>query len=223
MTAKTSGEQPDSVLIDHIVHGDTVSYEVLIRRYNALVYRIGRSCGFGHQDTDDLMQEAYVGSYFGLPGFEGRSSFKTWLCRIMYHACHQKRLRAEHRPPLSPGGFTETPQQMPATNNHTERAIASRELGHVIETALEKLPEIYASVFTLRELNGLSVAETAGILGISETNVKVRLNRAKGMLRREIRGIYTPEDIYEFNLIYCDRMVEQVMKQVRQGPASAPR
>jgi RNA polymerase sigma-70 factor (ECF subfamily) len=65
-------------------------------------------------------------------------------------------------------------------------------------------------VFTLRGLNGLNVAETANILNITESNVKVRLNRAKGMLQREIKKMYSPEDIFEFNVFYCDRMVNKV-------------
>jgi RNA polymerase sigma-70 factor (ECF subfamily) len=66
----------------------------------------------------------------------------------------------------------------------------------------------------LRELNGLSVAETAELLHTSASNVKVRLNRAKAILRREIEKTYSVNDIFEFNLIYCDKMVNDVMKQI---------
>ena len=66
----------------------------------------------------------------------------------------------------------------------------------------------------MRELNGLNIAETAEALNISETNVKARLSRAKTMLRSEIEKMYSPEDIYEFNLVYCDRMVERVMAKI---------
>jgi RNA polymerase sigma-70 factor (ECF subfamily) len=71
-------------------------------------------------------------------------------------------------------------------------------------------------VFSLRELNGMNVAETADALSISEVNVKVRLNRAKSMLRKEIEKIYSPEDIFEFNLIYCNAIVDNVMKAILQ-------
>ena len=69
-------------------------------------------------------------------------------------------------------------------------------------------------VFSLRELNGMSTADTAEALAISETNVKVRLNRAKHMLRDKVEKMYTPADIFEFNLIYCDGIVENVMKAI---------
>jgi RNA polymerase sigma-70 factor (ECF subfamily) len=83
-----------------------------------------------------------------------------------------------------------------------------------VETCLQQLPENYRITFTLRELNGLSVAETAELLHTSASNVKVRLNRAKAILRREIEKTYSVNDIFEFNLIYCDKMVNDVMKQI---------
>ncbi len=74
-------------------------------------------------------------------------------------------------------------------------------------------------MFSLRELNGLSIIETADILSITEANVKVRFNRAKKMLRKTIVKMYSPEDVFEFNLIYCDKIVEHVMKEVKSNHA----
>ncbi len=87
-------------------------------------------------------------------------------------------------------------------------------MNKVIEASLEKLSEDYRMTFALRELTGLSVDETAEIMNTTPSNVKVRLNRAKMMLRKEIEKTYTPEDIYEFNLIYCDKIVDGVMKEI---------
>lgn len=71
-------------------------------------------------------------------------------------------------------------------------------------------------VFSLREINGISVSETAVRVNISEYNVKIRLNRAKTMLRNEIQKAYSPEELFEFNLIYCNAMVENVMKKIAE-------
>ena len=71
-------------------------------------------------------------------------------------------------------------------------------------------------VFSLREISGLNTAETAEMLSISEANVKVRLNRAKTMLRSEIEYAYSAGELFEFNLIYCDAMVENVMKKINE-------
>ena len=91
----------------------------------------------------------------------------------------------------------------------------NRELNFVIENALKQIPIDYRMVFTLSEINGMNVAETAEILNISEANVKVRLNRAKTMLRKEIEKSYRQTDIFEFNFIYCDAMVTRVMNKLK--------
>ena len=80
-----------------------------------------------------------------------------------------------------------------------ENGIVNRELGDIIENAIHEMPEDYRLVFTLRELNGLSVLETAESLDISENNVKVRFSRAKTMLRLKIRKMYSTQEIFDFN------------------------
>lgn len=98
----------------------------------------------------------------------------------------------------------------------TGKTIMNRELSHVIENALQQVPFDYRIVFSLRELNGLNTQETADVLNISEANVKIRLNRAKAMLRKEVEQIYSAEEIFEFNLIYCDAVVNNVMSRIRE-------
>ena len=102
------------------------------------------------------------------------------------------------------------------TNNvgDTGKSVINKELSHIIELALDKLPHDYKMTFTLREFAGLNVAETAGLLNTSASNIKTRLSRAKMMLRKEIEKTYSPEDIYEFNLIYCDKIVDAVMRRI---------
>lgn len=101
-------------------------------------------------------------------------------------------------------------------NYDTANIIQNWELGNIIETALCKIPFDYRMVFSFREINGLTVSETATLLSISEANVKVRLNRAKTMLRNEIAGMYAASKIFEFSLIYCDAMVENVMRKINR-------
>ena len=81
---------PESELIHRICEGDINLFEVLVRKYNPLLYKIGRSYGFNHQDVEDLMQDAFVAAYRGLNGFENRASFKTWLARIMLNDFYRK-------------------------------------------------------------------------------------------------------------------------------------
>lgn len=102
------------------------------------------------------------------------------------------------------------------SNNDTSMVVHNRELRNAIEQALLNIPEDYRMVFSLREMNGLNVAETSEMLNISEANVKVRLNRAKTMLRTELEKNYSAADLFEFSLIYCDAMVDRVMKEIEK-------
>ena len=205
----------DLEIIQNVKAGEVKLYEILIRRYNPFLYKIGRSYGYNHEDTEDLMQEAYVNAFFNLQKFENRSSFKTWLTRIMLNLCYQKKQKLSYKNEIIADDIQNEKSGIMfhhSTNN--EKIAVNKELGRVLENAIHHIPEDYRIVFTLRELNGLSIAETAEALDISESNVKVRLNRAKGMLQKEIKKMYSPEEIFEFNLVYCDAMVEKVMSRI---------
>ncbi|HTH31626.1 MAG TPA: sigma-70 family RNA polymerase sigma factor, partial [Lacibacter sp.] len=203
-------------VIKNILLGNTALFELLIRRYNPYLYKVGRSYGFNHQDTEDLMQETFINCYTHLAQFAERSTFKTWLIKIMLHQCSRKASRHSYKKELSTEEVPDNSTFMFQNNNHSgnDHTVINRELNKVVETCLQQLPENYRITFTLRELNGLSVAETAELLHTSASNVKVRLNRAKAILRREIEKTYSVNDIFEFNLIYCDKMVNDVMKQI---------
>jgi RNA polymerase sigma-70 factor (ECF subfamily) len=204
----------DTEIIDKVTGGELKLYEILIRRYNSFLYKIGRSYHYNHQDTEDLMQETYISAYCNLKKFEHRASFKTWLTRLMLNHCYQKKHKLSYANEIITGELvTEKENTLFQFSNNKDQMI-NKELGSVIETALLQIPADYRMVFTLRELNGLSVAETAAALDISEANVKVRLNRAKTMLRSAIENMYSPNEIFEFNLIYCDTMVNKVMAHI---------
>jgi len=214
---KNIEQYPDLEVIQEILLSNTSLFEVLIRRYNPDLYKTGRGYGYDHQDTEDLMQEAFINIFQNLSKFENRSSFKTWIIRIMLNQCYHKSQKLSYQnKPTSEISVDKNSGTMFLTTNHNnpDRAVINKELKNVIEVALKNLPEDYRMTFTLRELTGLSVADTAELLCITTSNVKVRLNRAKMMLRKEIEKIYSPEDIFEFNLIYCDKIVNEVMKKI---------
>ena len=207
----------DLEIIQKINDGDVKLFEILIRRYNPFLYKIGRTYKYNHQDTEDLMQDAYVNTFFSLKKFEHRSSFKTWITRIMLNLCYQRKHKLSFKNEITGDDIQNEKSNImfhQSTNN--EKITVNKELGRVLENAIQQIPEDYRIVFSLRELNGLSVAETAEALDISESNVKVRLNRAKTMLQKEIKKMYSPEEIFEFNLIYCDGMVDRVMKKIEE-------
>ena len=208
-------EYSDVEIIYRILQTEQQLFEELIRRYNSLLYKIGRTYNYNHQDTEDLMQETNVSAYFNLAKFENRSSYKTWLTKIMINHCYQKRRKFSFKNEIPVEEYeinNSNPLFQQEDNN--EKNLINKELKHVIENSLQNIPPNYRIVFTLRELSGFSVSETAATLDILESNVKVRLNRAKLMLRSQIEKMYTPEEIYEFKLVYCDSMIKNVMMKI---------
>ena len=205
----------DAEVISEILSGKKALYEILIRRNNPYLYKVGRSYGYNHEDTEDLMQETYINAFYALTKFENRSQFKTWVTKIMINNCNQKKLKHSYQKEILADQFTsQNNTAMFQTETSTHKTILNKELGHVMENALQQIPETYRMVFALRELSGLSVSETSELLGISQMNVKTRLSRAKNLLKTEIEKMYTADDIYEFNLVYCDKIVERVMTAI---------
>lgn len=207
----------ESEIITRILTGEKLLYEIIVRRYNPYLYKIGRSFNYTHEDTQDLMQDTLVDAFKNLAQFESRADFKTWLIRIMLNNCYRKKQKLSFKNELPQASINENVVPMfNNTNNDANRQIHNRELGHVIEESLSRIPEEYRMVFSLREMNGLSVAETATLLGITESNVKVRLNRAKAMLRSAIERSYSSDEIFEFHLSYCNALTDSVMKKISE-------
>ncbi|HNP96942.1 MAG TPA: sigma-70 family RNA polymerase sigma factor [Cyclobacteriaceae bacterium] len=207
---------PETLVIQKILDGEVSMYEILIRRFNPFLYKVGRSYGFCHEDVQDLMQDAFVSAYLNLSSFQNKASFKTWVITIMLNKCYHKTQRLRHKLEVSLNHH-ESEKSTPmfvSDHTHTNRAVVNNELSRVIEGALQSIPLEYRMVFSLREVSGLNTAETAEVLNISEANVKVRLTRARKMLRTEIEKMYSAEDIFEFNLIYCDQIVQKVMTEI---------
>lgn len=213
-------EPPEDILIDRIKAGQTDEFEWIVRKYNAYLYKIGRAYGYNHDDTQDLMQETYISAYTNLAKFEHRASFKTWIAKIMLHQCYHKKQKFSFKKEQAVQVPIQEKNIPMFSDQHAnnDKTIINMELHQVLENAIHQIPDAYRMVFTFRELTGMSVRETSEVLNITESNVKVRLNRAKQLLRREIEKTYSPEDIFEFNLIYCDTMTERVMAAIHALP-----
>ena len=209
----------DDFIIKKILGGEVAIFEVLIRRYNSVLYKIARSHGFNHQDTEDLMQDTHVAAYMSLKDFEGRASYKTWISKIMVNKCLYKLKYGYFKNEVPSDEILETNHQPMFSNmkeNQTEDVLLNRELASIMEKSLQNIPVLYRKVFVLREIEGFSVAETAEILDITPVNVKVRLNRARALLQKQIEQSYSRSELYSFNLIYCDGMVQKVFDEINR-------
>ena len=205
-------------LIERILDGEKKLYEIIVRRFNPYLYKIGRSYNFSHEDTEDLMQDSFVDAYKNLSQFEARSGFKTWLIRIMLNNCFRKKSKSSFKNETMKEITDSDRPLYSQSGEDTANLVSRRELNSIIETAMAQLPHEYRMLFSLREINGCSVAETAELLNISEANVKVRLNRTKTMLRNNIENDFIGENIFEFNLVYCSAMVNRVMNEIKNLP-----
>ena len=205
---------PDNDVIQEILEGKQFLFELLIRRHNPVLYRMGRSYGFRHPEIEDLLQETHIAAYINLAKFEGRSNYKTWLIKILINQCLRRMERANYKNEESKGDMADTAKPMFTESDRldTEKLVLNKELSHLLEKSIESIPVDYRTVFVLREVEGIHIAETAKILDITEANVKVRLTRAKALLRTEIQKYYSAAAIYEFNLVYCDKIVERVFE-----------
>lgn len=214
-----TGLSSDEEVIRRVLEGEAAFFEILIRRYNTVLYKIARSYGFNHADAEDLMQDAHVTAFQQLGQFGHRAAYKTWLSKIMINKCLYK-LRYGYFRYESPHSERISEELVPATTllsgTATEKEVLNRELSRSLEWSLQQIPLSYRSVFVLREVEGFSVAETAELLAITPVNVKVRLNRAKALLQKQLEQLYTSAELYEFNLVYCDAIVERVFERINR-------
>lgn len=205
----TIEQQPDEVVVKKILLGEKKLYELIVRRYNQRLFRIGMTMLGIETEAEDAMQESYINAYRQLAGFEHRSSFGTWLTRIMINECiaRQKKKQRSKR-------VMEQQSNHISSTNPADHALANKELAAVLQQAIQQLPDKYRLIFVLREIEHLSVRQASEATGIEESNVKVRLNRAKLMLRETLGGSLK-DHIYSFHLSRCDAMVRSVFKSLQ--------
>jgi RNA polymerase sigma-70 factor (ECF subfamily) len=208
-------ESSDAEIIDKILAGHTVWFEILIRRYNSTLYKITRGYGFNHQDSEDLIQDAHSKAFEQLKELEQPGSYKTWVSKILINKCIYKLSHGYYKYER-PKAMSEkdNPIHQKETKESAEDTITNRELSAVIEKCLQRIPIIYKSVFVLREIEEFNIAETSEILGISHANVKVRLSRAKQLLKKELEKYYSVKDLFDFKDIYCDEIVKEVFDRI---------
>ena len=214
--ASEGADQDDAEVIRQVLQGNTAMFELLMRRHNQRVYRAARAIVRDEQEAEDVMQQAYVNAFTHLHQFNGSAQFSTWLTRIAineslarvrrqgrYEAFDEERANVE---PFMSG----TPSENP------EREAFTGELRVLLEWAIDTLPDRMREVFVLREVEGLSTAEVAECLGVTEDVVKTRLSRGRAALRRvllEQTGATAP-DAFRFYRPRCDRVVAQVLARI---------
>jgi RNA polymerase sigma-70 factor, ECF subfamily len=210
--------ESDESIVAQVLAGDTALFELLMRRYNERLYRAARAITRDERETEDVMQQAYVNAFANLRQFKGEARFATWLTRIAINeALARVRRRAMYAPldDARASGGTSMPL---SADRDPERQAFTGELHTLLEWAVDSLPDGTREVFMLREVEGLSTADTAAALGVSEDVVKTRLSRARHRLRRSLlqrAGASTP-DAFRFERPRCDRLVAVVLGRLTE-------
>lgn len=203
----------DEEIVKRIVAGDAALFEILMRRHNQRVYRTVRGVLRDDEDVEDVMQQAYLNAYQHLHQFAGDAQFSTWLTRI---AVNEALARRRKRGIFVQGEENMTIALVDASTPDPEQQASTAELREVIEREVGALPDAFRMVVMMRDVEGLSTAETASVLSISEDLVKTRLHRARTMLRDNLyrRAGVTLASVFPFGNARCDRVVAAVMAQL---------
>jgi RNA polymerase sigma-70 factor (ECF subfamily) len=204
----------DPDLVRRILAGEKQLYEVLIRRYNQRLYRVARSIVQSEEEAEDVIQDTYIRAFEHLAQFKGRALFSTWLTKIAIHeALHRMKQRTKHIV-IDSAFSTESKLSRLAQTPEDERL--AEETREIPENAIDHLPEAYRSVFVMRSLEEMTISETAQCLNISEEVVKVRLLRARRMLRRTLylKVHAASADAFQFLGERCDRMTANVLRRI---------
>jgi RNA polymerase sigma-70 factor (ECF subfamily) len=210
--AVASAAITDEEVVRRVVAGDTAFFEILMRRHNQRIYRTVRAVLGNDDDVEDVMQQAYLNAYQALPRFEGNAQFSTWLTRIAVNEALARRRKRTFVKGDDEMTLTLADERTP----DPEQQAGAAELREVMEREVAALPDAFRAIFVLREVEGLSTAEAAASLGISEDLAKTRLHRARTQLRENLyrRAGITLASIFTFGNERCDRVVASVMARV---------
>ena len=187
---------------------------------NRRLYRLARGILRNDSEAEDVVQETYVRAFTHLDGFRGESGLSTWLSRI---AINEALGRCASASRMSSGARCRKTRssaqiiQFPASPaGDPERTMAQREIQRVVERAIDELPEVFRMVFVARVMEGMSIEETADLLGVKPETVKTRLHRARTMVRENVEKEIGPVvmDAFPFAGRRCERLTDAVLKRL---------
>lgn len=199
---------------------DGSAFRTIMQMHNQRLYRLARGIVRNNSEAEDIVQEAYVRAFAHLRSFRGESSLATWLSRIVINEA-LGRLRNQRRATASAasGRYQEARIiQFPLTTSpdDPERTMAQRQILDLVERAIDALPDLYRTVFVARIIEGLSIEETADLLGVRPETVKTRLHRARQLVRKQLDEQIGPVllDAFPFAGRRCDRLSTALMKRL---------
>ena len=211
----------DAELVRRALARDDTAFRIIMERHNRRLYRIARGILRNDTEAEDVVQEAYVSAFTHLDGFRGDSSLATWLARITMNEALGRLRRERLAVDLDTFEAQRTEAQIiqfpqTVTFDDPERTMAQREILQLVERATDNLPEIFRIVFITRVIEGMSVEETADLLGLRPETVKTRLHRARRLVREQLDKQIGPVlmEAFPFAGRRCERMTNAVMQRL---------
>jgi len=192
----------DPIDLDALRQRDKQAFAQLVDQHSDQIYRVALKMLGNEQDAEDILQETFIKALNNIEGFEGRSKLSTWLYRIAVNEslmlirrrkAHLTSIDADYE---NDDGSSE-PRQIIDWCCLPEKELLNSETRHHIHEAIGELSSANRVVFLLRDMEGLSTRETAEVLEISESAVKVRLMRARMQLREDLTGFFAPKVLRE--------------------------
>ncbi|MCS6860615.1 MAG: sigma-70 family RNA polymerase sigma factor [Abditibacteriales bacterium] len=191
----------DSVLVARAKSGDYEAFEQLVSRHERRLYALAMKIVRQREDAEDVVQTAFLDALEHLADFREEASFATWMTRIVTYAALKVLRKRKGLETVSLEEFTSEneegeiphPEYIADWRGDPAKIVEQRELKRILDEAIDALDEKYRLVFVLRDVEGMSVEETAKVLGITPANVKVRLLRARLMLREKLTRVFGDE------------------------------
>ncbi|KQY16827.1 RNA polymerase subunit sigma [Rhizobium sp. Root73] len=210
----------EALLAERTIAGDSMAFRMIMARYNQRLFRIAR--GFVRDDSvaEDVVQEAYVNAFQHLGSFRADASLSTWLHRIVMNEALGRLRKASRSPEIAFPIIRQSAEvvQFPsrADSDDPEKSMAQRQILRLVEEATDELPGNFRLAFIARVIEGMSVEETAELLGIKPDTVRSRLHRARALLRKHIDNRIGPVllDAFPFAGWRCERLTAKVVKRL---------
>jgi RNA polymerase sigma-70 factor, ECF subfamily len=181
--------EDDFLLVARVLGGDRRAFEPLVRRHERRVFRVALAVLGNVEDAEEAMQDSFVKAFRHLDQFRKEARFSTWLTRIAVNTAVEKRNTRKNYVPLVEAETAErpvTPKRFEPWRSNPEELYGKQELHHMVEQAIQSLPEIYREVFVLRDVEGLKAEEAAEVLGVKVPALKSRLLRARMLMRETL-------------------------------------
>jgi RNA polymerase sigma-70 factor, ECF subfamily len=191
----TADSDDELALVAGLQRGEDSAYTTLVNRYGDYLYRVALRVTRNESEAGEAVQEAFISTFKGIAGFEGRSTLKTWLHRLTVNAALMRRRGTTRKNEVSieelvPEVGMERWEPEWHFAESSETLLMRQGVRDAVNAAMEQLPEQYRILIVLRDIEGYDTREVAQMLDDNEGNVKVRLHRARSALKKLLEPLY---------------------------------